>query len=153
MQNFHIANELGKGIRQAFSGKILGTIRTRQHGTHIYSPLKEVSRGRTFSAVWLGVIVLIASIVFVFLPGTRDPRAELTHRAPYSIADRFLPFPIYGVTLALFVGIVVLWQMRREPRPLPDGLVLQRVQAWVAIALSLIAAAIIYIHVALHGPR
>jgi hypothetical protein len=104
-------------------------------------------------AVWLGVIVLIASVVFVFLPGTRDPRAELEHRVPYSLADRFLPVPIYGVTVALFVGMVVLWQMRREPRPLPDALVIQRVQAWIGIVLSLIAAAVVYIDVALHGPR
>ena len=104
-------------------------------------------------AAWLGVIVLIASLVFLFLPGTRDPVGELEHRVPYSLADRFLPIPIYGVTIALFIGIVVLWQMRREPRPLPDGLVIQRVQAWVGIVLSLVAAAVVYIQVALHGPR
>ncbi len=75
--------------------------------------------------VWLGVIMLVASIVFIFLPGSRDPRGELEHRLPYSLADRFLPVPIYGVTVTLFIGIVVLWQMRREPRPLPDGLVIR----------------------------
>jgi hypothetical protein len=101
----------------------------------------------------MGVIVLIASIVFIFLPGARDPRGELEHRVPYSIADRFLPVPIYGVAITLFVGIVVLWQMRREPRPLPDALVAQRVQACVGIGLSLIAATIVYVHVARHGPR
>jgi hypothetical protein len=106
-----------------------------------------------FLAVWLGVLVLIASIVFIFLPGTRDPRGELTHRVPYSIADRFLPVPIYGIAVSLFFGIVVLWQMRREPRPLPDALMMQRVQAWVGIALSLIAATFVYVYVALHGPR
>ena len=104
-------------------------------------------------AVWLGVFVLIVSIVFIFLPGTRDPRGELTHRVPYSIADRFLPIPIYGIAVSLFVAIVVLWQMRREPRPLPDALMMQRVQAWVGIILSLIAASIVYVNVALHGPR
>ena len=102
---------------------------------------------------WLGVIVLILAIVFIFLPGTRDPRGELEHRVPFSLADKFLPVPIYGVTVVLFVGIVVLWQMRREPRPLSDALVIQRVQAWVGIALSLIAAIIVYVNVALHGPR
>jgi hypothetical protein len=104
-------------------------------------------------AAWLGLAKLVASIVFVFLPGSRDPRAELTHQQPYSLADRFLPVPIYGITVALFVGIVVLWQMRREPRPLPDGLVRQRVQAWVGIILSLLGAMIIYTNVALRGPR
>ena len=106
----------------------------------------------SLATAWLGIIVLIASIVFVFLPGTRDPRGELTHRVPYSIADRFLPIPIYGVAMTLFAGIVVLWQMRREPRPLPVALVLQRLQAWAGIALALLAAAIVYIHVARHGP-
>jgi hypothetical protein len=104
-------------------------------------------------AAWMGVVVLIASIVFIFLPGARDPRGELEHRVPYSLADRFLPVPIYGVTITLFIGIVVLWQMRRERRPLPDALVAQRVQAWVGIALSLVAATVVYVHVARHGPR
>ena len=104
-------------------------------------------------AAWMGVIVLTASIIFIFLPAARDPRGELEHRVPYSLADRFLPVPIYGVTITLFVAIVVLWQMRREPRPLPEALVAQRLQAWVGIALSLIAALLIYVHVARHGPR
>ena len=104
-------------------------------------------------AAWLGLAMLVASIVFVFLPGSRDPRAELTHQRPYSAADRFLPVPIYGITVALFVGIVVLWQMRREPRPLPDALVRQRVQAWVGIVLSLLGAVVIYVYVGLRGPR
>ncbi|HEX3358406.1 MAG TPA: hypothetical protein VHS31_15640 [Tepidisphaeraceae bacterium] len=102
---------------------------------------------------WLGIVMLIASIVFIFLPGTRDPRSELMHVVPYSLADKFLPVPIYGVTVTIFLGIVILWQMRRELRPLPDAMVMQRVQAWAGIVLSLIAAAVVYIHVALHGPR
>jgi hypothetical protein len=104
-------------------------------------------------AAWLGVLMLIASIVFVFLPGTKDPRAELTHRREYSIADKFLPVPIYGIAVAMFIGIVVLWQMRKEPRPLPDALIAQRVQAWAGILLAFIGAVIIYVHVAMHGPR
>ena len=43
-----------------------------------------------------------------------------------------------------FVAIVVLWQMRREPRPLPDAMVAQRVQAWVGIVLALIGIVIFY---------
>jgi hypothetical protein len=104
-------------------------------------------------AAWSGLIVLIASLVFVFLPGSRNPRAELTHEQDYSVADRFLPLPIYGVAVALFFGIIVLWQMRKEPRPLPEGLVAQRIQAWAGIALSLLAAAVIYTYVALYGPK
>jgi hypothetical protein len=101
-------------------------------------------------AAWLGLIMLIASIVFVFLPGSVNPREELEHQRPYSLADRFLPIPIYGITIALFVGIVVLWQMRKEPRPLPQGLVNQRIQAWVGIILSLLGAIVIYVWVGLH---
>jgi hypothetical protein len=97
--------------------------------------------------------MLIGSIVLPFLPGSRDPQAELEHAKPYSIADRFIPIPMYGVTIAIFLGIVVLWQMRREPRPLPDALVAQRVQAWVGIALALLATVILYTWVALYGPR
>lgn len=104
-------------------------------------------------AAWLGLLTLLASIVFCFLPGARDPKAELEHLKPYSFADRFLPIPIYGCVVALFIGIVVLWQMRREPRPLPEGLVAQRVQAWSGIVLALLGAAVIYVDAALRGPR
>jgi hypothetical protein len=103
-------------------------------------------------AAWAGLLMLLASVVFIFLPGSVDPRAELEHARQYSPADRFLPLPIYGTTVALFLGIVVLWQMRREPRPLHAGLAAQRVQAWVGIGLALAAAAVIYAWVALKGP-
>jgi len=105
------------------------------------------------ASAWLGLLTLLASIVFPFLPGSRDPRAELQHLRPYSFADKFLPLPIYGSVAAIFLGIIVLWQMRREPRPLPPALVAQRAQAWVAIVLALIGAAVIYACVALRGPR
>src|SRR5262245_6434115 len=105
------------------------------------------------AAAWCGLIMLVGSILFVFLPGSKNPVAELEHRSRYSIADRFLPVPIYGVTLAMFLGIVVLWQMRKEPRPLPSAMLAQRLQAWVGIWLGLVGAAIIYVHVAVHGPR
>jgi len=104
-------------------------------------------------AAWLGLVTLIASIVFPFLPGSRHPKAELQHQQPYSFADKFIPFPIYASVVAMFLGIVVLWQMRREPRPLPDALLSQRMQAWAGIVLALLGAAIIYIAVALRGPR
>jgi len=52
----------------------------------------------------------------------------------------------------MFLGMVVLWQMRRQPRPLPAPLVAQRIQAYVGIVLALLGAAIIYLHVALRGP-
>ena len=104
-------------------------------------------------AAWGGLIMLVLAIVFVFLPGTRDPVAELQHRQNYSVADRFLPVPIYGITFSLFLGIVVLWQMRQYPRPLPAPLVAQRLQAWIGLILSILAAAIIYIDVGLRGPK
>lgn len=103
-------------------------------------------------AAWAGLLMLVASVVFVFLPGSVDPRAELEHARQYSPADRFLPLPIYGTAAAIFLGIVVLWQMRREPRPLHEALAAQRVQARVGIALALLAAAVIYAWVALKGP-
>ncbi len=104
-------------------------------------------------AAWLGLIMLIAAVAFPFLPGSRDPRAELEHAKPYSLADKLLPVPMYGVTVVLFLGIVVLWQMRKEPRPLDSALVAQRVQAWTGIALALLATVILYVYVALRGPR
>src|SRR5690349_4037441 len=89
-------------------------------------------------AAWVGLLTLIAAIVFLSLPGSRDPKAELEHLRAYSFADRFLPLPIYASAIGLFLGIVVVWQMRKEPRPLADGFVAQRVQAYAGIVLSLI---------------
>jgi hypothetical protein len=106
-----------------------------------------------FASAWVGLLTLIAAIVFLFLPGSRDPKAELEHLRAYSFADRFLPLPIYACAVGLFLGIVVLWQMRKEPRPLSDAATAQRLQACAGIALSLIGAAMIYTYVALHGPR
>lgn len=99
-------------------------------------------------AAWLGLLTLVASIVLLLLPGSKNPRAELERAKPYSIADRFFPVPVYMSVVALFVAIVVFWQMRREPRPLPEAMVAQRVQAWVGIVLALIAIAIFYIFAA-----
>ena len=104
-------------------------------------------------AAWAGLLMLLASVVFVFLPGSQNPRAELERQQRYSAADRFLPLPIYGIAVTLFLGIVVLWQMRREPRPLPQAMILQRLQAWIGVVLALLAAVIIYADVALRGPR
>jgi hypothetical protein len=105
------------------------------------------------ATAWGGILMLLASIVFVLLPGSRNPVAELQHQAAYSLKDRFLPIPIYGITLVLFLGIIVLRQMRKEPRPLAEGLVMQRVQVWVGMTLAIIGAMIVYGYVALHGPR
>jgi len=104
-------------------------------------------------AAWAGLLMLVASVVFVFLPGSVDPRRELEHARPFSPADKFLPLPIYGIAVALFLGIVVLWQMRKEPRPLPEAMLAQRVQARVGIVLALLGACVIYGWVALRGPR
>ena len=123
------------------------------HALHTPSKPAPAPAWVALVTAWLGLLMLVASVAFIFLPGSRDPRAELEHLRPYSVADRFLPLPMYGITIALFLGIVVLWQMRREPRPLPDALVAQRVQAWVGIVLALLGAVVIYTWVALRGPR
>jgi hypothetical protein len=105
------------------------------------------------AAAWSGLLMLVLSVAFVFLPGSRSPREELEGARGYSLADRFLPLPLYGITAAMFLGIVVLWQMRREPRPLEPALAAQRVQAWVGIVLAFLGAVVIYTWVGLYGPR
>jgi hypothetical protein len=105
------------------------------------------------ATAWLGLVMLLATVVFIFLPGSQSPREELENLREYSLADRFLPLPAYGITVALFLGIIVLWQMRKEPRPLPDALVAQRVQAWVGIVLALVGTIVIYTWVGFRGPR
>ncbi|MBA3274055.1 MAG: hypothetical protein H0T11_09320 [Chthoniobacterales bacterium] len=104
------------------------------------------------AGAWTGLLSLLAAIAVPLLPGSRDARAELEHLQQYSIADRFLPVPLYGSVIALFLAIVVLWQSRCEPKPLPDALIAQRVQAIVGIALALIAATVVYAFVAWQGP-
>ena len=79
------------------------------------------------ATAWLGLIMLIASVAFIFLPGSQSPREELENLREYSLADRFLP--------------------------LPDALVAQRVQAWVGIVLALVATVVIYTWVGFRGPR
>lgn len=103
-------------------------------------------------APWVGLLSLILAAILPFLPGSRDPVAELTHAQPWSPADRFIAVIIYVPPLAIFLGIVVLWQMRKEPRPLSDAHFAQRMQAKVGIGLALIASFIIYLYVALRGP-
>lgn len=105
------------------------------------------------AAAWTGLVMLIASIVLIFLPGSTHPREELEHRIPYSVADKFIAVPIYGITLALALGLLVFKHMRKLPRPLPEALVMQRVQATVGIVLALIGAIIIYTWVGFRGPR
>jgi hypothetical protein len=103
-------------------------------------------------APWVGLLSLILALILPFLPGSRDPVAELTHAQPWSPADRYIAVIIYIPPLAIFLGVIVLWQMRKEPRPLSDALFAHRMQAKFAIGLALIASFIIYLFVALRGP-
>jgi hypothetical protein len=97
---------------------------------------------------WLGLITLGTSLALPFVPGSKNPRAELEHARPYSAADRFILVPVYGSVAAIFLGIVVLWQMRREARPLAPPLVAQRLQAWAGMCLALAGVVFFYIYVA-----
>ncbi|HEV8379460.1 MAG TPA: hypothetical protein VGQ99_04910 [Tepidisphaeraceae bacterium] len=101
---------------------------------------------------WLGLATLILSILIFLVPGSRDPRAELSHARPYSAADWILMIAIYTSVVAVFVGLVVLWQMRTQPRPLSTPLAAQRLQALVGLVLAGIGVAVIYAGVAIRGP-
>jgi hypothetical protein len=104
------------------------------------------------AAPWLGAITLILSIAIFLVPGSRDPQAELAHARPYSPADRVLLVAVYTSVVAIFVPILIFWQMRTQPRPLSEPLAAQRLQAFVGLALSIIGVIIIYTGVALRGP-
>jgi hypothetical protein len=101
---------------------------------------------------WLGLLTLIAALIVPFLPGTRSPREELEGLQPYAAADWFILIPMYAAPVVFFLGIVVLWQMRKEPRPLPDAMLAQRLQAWVGMALAMIGVVFLYTFVWLRGP-
>ena len=103
------------------------------------------------AAPWLGLLTLILSITIFLVPGSRDARAEFTHAKPYSPADWVLMIGLYTSVVAVFAGLLVLWQMRTQPRPLPGALAAQRLQALVGLVLAGIGISIIYIGV-LSGP-
>ena len=101
-------------------------------------------------AAWLGLAALVMALVEPFLPGSRNPRAEEEHRLAYSLADRFLPFPIYASVAAIFFSCIVFWQMRKVRRPLVGPLASQRLQAYVGLALAVGAVVVIYVYVHRH---
>lgn len=94
---------------------------------------------------WLGVLTLVLSIVIFIVPGSRDPQAEFMHQRPWSAADVMVTIASYISVLAVFVGLVVIWQMRTQPRPLSAPLAAQRLQAIVGLVLSFAGVAIIYV--------
>jgi hypothetical protein len=97
------------------------------------------------AAPWLGLLTLSLSIIVFIVPGSRDPQAEFTHQRPWSAADIVVTIAEYTSVLAVFVGLVVIWQMRTQPRPLSAPLVAQQLQAIVGMVLSSIGVAIIYV--------
>jgi NhaP-type Na+/H+ or K+/H+ antiporter len=105
-----------------------------------------------FLVAWLGLISLALAIAIPFLPGSRDPQAEITHAKPYPLADRAIPIALYTQTVTLFLGIIVFRQMTTEPRPLSQPLVAQRLQAWTGIALAFAGIIFVYLYVQLRGP-
>jgi hypothetical protein len=106
----------------------------------------------SFASAWLGLLDLVLSSAIPFVPGSKDPRAELTHARPYSLADWLLLIAIYLCPLTITLALIVIRQMGTEPRPLEGALRLQRVQALTGIALAVLSAIILYTFVALRGP-
>ena len=84
------------------------------------------------------------------MTGSRDPRAELSHTQPYSAADLMVPIALYMAAIAVFIPLVIFWQMRTQPRPLLAPLAAQRLQAIVGMSLAIIGIAIVYFGVAQH---
>ena len=99
------------------------------------------------ACAWIGLLSLLAALAVPFLPGSQNPVEEL-ERSRYALSDRFFPIPMYGSIIGLFLGIVTLWQMRRERRPLDPALGAQRLQAIVGLVLALLAVVFLYAFVA-----
>jgi hypothetical protein len=97
------------------------------------------------AAPWLGLLTLLLSITVFLVPGSRDARAEFTHQRPWSAADVVVTIAEYLSVVAVFVGLVVIWQMRTQPRPLSAPLAAQKLQAVVGLVLSFVGVAIIYV--------
>src|SRR5262249_45872893 len=103
--------------------------------------------------VWLGLLTLVLAIAIPLVPGSRDAVAELMHKHSWAMADWVLTIAEYASVVTIFLGIVVFWQMRHEPRPLESAQVAQRVQAMVGIVLAVFGVAIVYLFTWLRGPR
>jgi hypothetical protein len=97
------------------------------------------------AAPWLGLLTLILSIIVFIVPASRDPQAEFTHQRPWSPADVVVTIAEYTAVVAVFVGLVVIWQMRTQLRPLSAPLAAQRLQAIFGLVLSFIGIAIVYV--------
>ena len=67
------------------------------------------------ASAWIGLLAMLLSFAIPFVPGTQNPQAELTHATAYSWADRLM-LAMYIQATALFLGIITLWQTRREAR-------------------------------------
>src|SRR4051812_37094762 len=96
---------------------------------------------------WLGLLTLILSIAVFLVPASRDPQAEFMHQRPWSPADIVVTIAEYTAVVAVFVGLVVIWQMRTQPRPLSVPLAAQKLQAIVGLVLSFLGVVIIYVGV------
>ena len=88
-------------------------------------------------APWLGLVTLALSILIFIVPGSRDPRAELSHAQPYSPADWLILIATYTSAVAVFIPLVIFWQMRTQPRPLSQPLIAQRLQAIVGLGMRM----------------
>jgi hypothetical protein len=152
-------------VASGFGGSYLGRVAARREKDELDAPLPlkppdDPADARPTLAppwialltAWLGLVTLIGFLVVPLLPGSRNPVEELQHHA-WRPSDRWLPWPMYLSVVTLFLGIVVLRQMRKEPRPLDPGLAAQRVQAWVGMTLALIGIVFIYAYTAMRGPR
>ena len=90
------------------------------------------------ASVWIAMASLLLAVI---MAGYRPAMTDLT-----------MTLVLYfGSPGALCFGGLVLWAYRKEELPDP-GVASQRTQAWVAIGMALIAAAIVYLLVILADP-
>lgn len=90
------------------------------------------------ASVWIALIsLLIACVMVVYRPAFTDLTVLLV--------------TYFGTPGALCFAILILWSYRKDLDPEPS-VVAQRFQAWVAIVLALVAAAIVYLLVIFADP-
>ena len=90
-------------------------------------------------SVWLGLSCCAASVWMV------------VQRRTLSRFELLTPLNLYACCLAMTLGAVVLWAYRKRDSSEP-GIAQQRLQAKVAIALSLIAVTMVYLLIMLATP-
>ncbi len=98
------------------------------------------------ASAWMGFLSLLSAIALPFVGKYLRSRGVVSS-GHWRSGDLWLPFPVYTAVVAVVLGMVAMWQMRKVRRPIPGDMVSQRMQAWFGMVLGGLSVALVYIYV------